>query len=161
MPQGEFSGKPINKVLPSAQGQLLRVWQDRDRRYIVRFLPWKQGREFYGSTVRVLQEQVLYLSAGGSLNRKEGTEGQKGVRKTNRAANSGPCPKDRDGPCTPRSPQAYSSLVERSKVHLKDAGSIPACASQRVYGFRKENQLIVLQYEHLWRPQAKIRESIK
>ena len=32
---------------------------------------------------------------------------------------------------------------------------------ERVYGFRKENQLIVLQYEHLWRPQAKIRESIK
>ena len=31
----------------------------------------------------------------------------------------------------------------------KGAGSIPACVSQRVYGFRKENQLIVLQYEHL------------
>ena len=26
---------------------------------------------------------------------------------------------------------------------------------------QEENQLIVLQYEHLWRPQAKIRESIK
>ena len=26
--------------------------------------------------------------------------------------------------------------------------------SQRVYGFRKENQLIVLQYEHMGRPQA-------
>ena len=26
--------------------------------------------------------------------------------------------------------------------------------SQRVYGFRKENQLIVLQYEHAARPQA-------
>ena len=26
--------------------------------------------------------------------------------------------------------------------------------SQRVYGFRKENQLIVLEYEHAWRPQA-------
>ena len=81
----------------SAQGQLLRVWQDRDRRYIAGFLTWKQGREFYGSTVRVVQEQVLYLSAGGSLNRKEGTEGQKEVRKTTRAANSGPCPKGRDG----------------------------------------------------------------
>ena len=51
--------------------------------------------------------QALYLSAGGSSNRKEGTEGQKGVRKTNRTANSGPCPKDRDGKCTPRSPQAF------------------------------------------------------
>ena len=133
----------------SAQGQLLRVWRDRDRRYIAGFLAWKQGRKIYGSTVRVVQEQVLYLSAGGPFIRKEGTEGQKGVRKTNRAAKSGPCPKDRDGPCTPRSPQAYSSLVERSKVHLKDAGSIPARASQRVYGFRKENRLIVLKYEHL------------
>jgi hypothetical protein len=30
-----------------------------------------------------------------------------------------------------------------------------------VYGFRKENQLIVLQDEHLWRPQADIRKSIE
>ena len=37
---------------------------------------------------------------------------------------------------------------------LKGAGSIPACASQRVYSFRKENQLIVLQYEHAGKPQA-------
>ena len=69
-----------------------------------RFPTWKQANQFYGSTVRVVQEQVLYLSAGGSSNRKEGTEGQKEVRKTTRAANSGPCPKDRDGKCTPRSP---------------------------------------------------------
>ena len=119
-----------------------------------RFLTRKRGRVFYGSTVRVEQEQVLYLSAGGSSNRKEGTEGQKGVRKTNRAAKSGPCPKDREDPCTPRSPQAYSSLVEHSRAHLKGAGSNPACASQSVYGFRKENQLIVLQDEHAARPQA-------
>ena len=73
-----------------------------------RFLTWKQGRKFYGSMVRVVQEQVLYLSAGGSSNRKEGTEEQKEVRKTTRAANSGPCPKDRDGKCTPRSPFSYA-----------------------------------------------------
>ena len=88
----------------SAQGQLLRVWRDRDRRYIAGFLTWKQGREFYGSAVRAQQEQVLHLSAGGSSNRKEGIKGQKEVRKTTRAANSGPCPKGRDGKCTPRSP---------------------------------------------------------
>ena len=42
------------------------------------------------------------------------------------------------------------------------AGSIPAnVSSQSVYGFRKENPLIVLQYEHLRRPQAKVRESIE
>ena len=71
---------------------------------VTRFPTWKQASQFYGSTVRVVQEQVLYLSAGSSLNRKEGTEGQKGVRKTNRAAKSGPCPKDREEQCTPRSP---------------------------------------------------------
>ena len=70
------------------------------------FLTWKQGRKFYGSMVRVVQEQVLYLSAGDPSNRKEGTKGQKEVRKTTRAANSGPYPKDRDGKCTPRSPHA-------------------------------------------------------
>ena len=44
----------------------------------------------------------------------------------------------------------------------KRAGSIPAnVSSQRVYGFRKENPLIVLRYEHLWRPQVEIRESIE
>ena len=44
----------------------------------------------------------------------------------------------------------------------KRAGSIPAdVSSQSVYGFRKENPLIVLQYEHLRRPQAKVRESIE
>ena len=104
-----------------------------------RFLTWKQGIKLYGSTVRVVQEQVLYLSTGGLSNRKEGTEGKKGVRKTNRAAKSGPCPKDREDQCTPRDPHSM----------------------KRVYGFRKENQLIVLQYEHLWRPQADIRESIE
>ena len=35
------------------------------------------------------------------------------------------------------------------------------CNCQRVYGFREENQLIVLQDEHLWRPQADIRKSIE
>ena len=73
-----------------------------------RFLTRKRGREFYGSKVQAAQQQVLYLSGGGLLNRKEGTEGQKGVRKTNRAANSGPCPKGRDGKCTPRSPQTFN-----------------------------------------------------
>ena len=92
---------------------------------------------------------MLYLSAGGSLNRKEGTEGQKGVRKTTRAAKSGPCPKGRDGKCTPRSPQAYQlNLVEHLIWVRKVAGSNPVYACQRVYGFRKENQLIVLQDEH-------------
>ena len=65
--------------------------------YIAGFLSWKQGIKFYGSMVQVPQEQVLYLSAGGSSNRKEGIKGQKQVRKTSRTANSGPCPKDRDG----------------------------------------------------------------
>ena len=42
----------------------------------------------------------------------------------------------------------------------KRAGSIPAnVSSQSVYSFRKENPLIVLRYEHLRRPQAKVRES--
>ena len=94
---------------------------------VTRFPTWKQASQFYGSTVRVVQGQVLYLSAGGSSNRREGAEGQKGVRKTNRAAKSGPCPKDREDQCTPRDPHSM----------------------KRVYGFRKENQLIVLQYEHL------------
>ena len=102
MLQSEFSGKPINKVSPfcpraTAEGMV-------GSGSAARFLTWKQGRKLYGSTVRVVQEQVLYLSAGGSSNRKEGTEEQKEVRKTTRAANSGPCPKDRDGKCTPRSP---------------------------------------------------------
>ena len=90
----------------SARGQLQRVWQDRGRRYIAGPLTRKRGRKHDGSAVRVPQEQVLHLSAGGSSNRKEGAKGQKDVRKTCRAANSGPCPKDRDGKCTPRSPQA-------------------------------------------------------
>ena len=55
---------------------------------------------------RTPQGQVLYLSAGGPSNRKEGTKGQKEVRKTTRAVNSGPYPKDRDGKCTPHSPHA-------------------------------------------------------
>ena len=98
---------PSSRSCLSARGQLQRVWQDRGRRYIAGPLTRKRGREFYGSTVQTAQQQVLYLSAGGLLNRKEGTEGQKGVRKTNRAANSGPCPKGRDGKCTPRSPQTF------------------------------------------------------
>ena len=75
--------------------------------YIAGSLAWKRGRKFYGSVVRVPQEQVLHLSAGRPLNRKEGTKGQKEVRKTSRAANSGPCSKGRDGKCTPRSPFAF------------------------------------------------------
>ena len=103
MLRSEFGGKPINKVSPfcpraTAEGMV-------GSGSAARFLTWKQGRKLYGSTVRVVQEQVLYLSAGGSSNRKEGTEGQKEVRKTTRAANSGPCSKGRDGKCTPRSPQ--------------------------------------------------------
>ena len=44
----------------------------------------------------------------------------------------------------------------------KAVGSIPAnVSSQSVYGFRKKNPLIVLKYEHLRRPQAKVRESIE
>ena len=89
---------------------------------------------------------MLYLSAGGPSNRKEGTEGQKGVRKTNRAANSGPCPKDRDGKCTPRSPEKAGSIP--ANAIIPHFGSL-VWASQSVYGFRKENQLIVLQYEHV------------
>ena len=69
-----------------------------------RFLAWKQENQFYGSTVRVVQEQVLYLSAGSLSNRKDGTDGQKGVCKTTRTPESGPCPKDREEQCTPRSP---------------------------------------------------------
>ena len=121
MLQGEPNGKPINKVLPSAQGRLLRVWQDRDRRYIVRFLTWKQERKFYGSAVRVVQEQVLYLSAGGSSNRKEGTEGQKEVRKTTRAANSGPCPKAGMGDVHLVVHKHFSSMVE----HLSPKRKVP------------------------------------
>ena len=37
----------------SAQGQLLRVWRDRDRRYIAGSLAWKQGRKLlwiYGAS---------------------------------------------------------------------------------------------------------------
>ena len=71
---------------------------------VIRFQTWKQANQSYGSMVRVVQEQVLYLSTGSSSNRKEGTKEQKGVRKTNRAAKSGPCPKDREEQCTPRSP---------------------------------------------------------
>ena len=63
---------------------------------------------------------------------------------------------------TSQSISIFSSMAERLLLVRKDAGSNPAkCIRQSVYGFRKENQLIVLQYEHLWRPQAKIRESIK
>ena len=97
---------PSSRSCLSAQGQLQRVWRDRGRRYSAGPLTWKQAKAYDGFTVRVPQKQVLYLSAGGSSNRKEGAKGQKVVRKTSRAANSGPCPKDRDGQCTPRSPQA-------------------------------------------------------
>jgi len=61
----------------SARGQLQRVWQDRSRRETIGLLTWKQARAFYGYTVRVVQRRVLYVSAGGPSNRKEGTEGQK------------------------------------------------------------------------------------
>ena len=83
------------------------------RRYIHGFLAWKQVRKLYGFMVRVLQKQVLYLSAACLSNRKEGAQGQKGVRKTNRAAKPGLCPKGREGQCTPRSPQHFSSTAER------------------------------------------------
>lgn len=82
--------------------------------------------------MRVVQEQVLYLSAGGSSNRKEGTEGQKEVRKTTRAANSGPCPKDRDGKCTPRSPiSMLAQMVEQLSLKQSAAGSSPAYAAAK------------------------------
>ena len=144
MLRSEFGGKPINKVSPfcpraTAEGMV-------GSGSAARFLTWKQGRKLYGSTVRVVREQVLYLSAGGSLNRKEGAEGQKGVRKTNRAAKSGPCPKDREEQCTPRSPYncIFSSFGRAFNLYLKGVGSIPTYAplSQRVYGFRKKINLL-------------------
>ena len=93
---------PYMKVLPFCPGATAEGMVGSGS--AKRFLAWKQENQLYGSTVRVVQEQVLYLSAGSSSNRKEGAEGQKGVRKTNRAAKSGPCPKDREEQCTPRSP---------------------------------------------------------
>ncbi len=94
------------------------------------FLAWKQGKKIYGSTVRVVQKQVLYLSAGGLLNRKEGIGGQKLVRKTGRAVRPGPCPKDRDGQCAPHSPQ-NPGTTPRSQIICKS-----------VYGFREKINLL-------------------
>lgn len=51
--------------------------------------------------------------------------------------------------------EELSTSLERCRF---DSGK---CVSQRVYGFGKENPLIVLQYEYLRRPQAKVRESIE
>ena len=120
MPQGERSGKPINKVLPFCPRATAEGMAGSQSVVQAGLLIWKQMRKFYGSMVRVSQKRVLYLSAGGSSNRKEGTEGQKGVRKTRRAANSGPCPKGRDGKCTPRRPHyTYCSMVGRSITKRK------------------------------------------
>ena len=113
---------------------------------VTRFLTWKQASQFYGSTVRVVQGQVLYLSAGGSSNRKEGAEGQKGVRKTNRAAKSGPCPKDREEQCAPRSPQisilAHWLGVQSSFERCRFDSDKCCHKSQRVHGFRKKINLL-------------------
>ena len=113
MLQSEFSGKPINKVSPfcpraTAEGMV-------GSGSAARFLTWKQGRKLYGSTVRVVQEQVLYLSAGSLSNRKDGTDGQKGVCKTTRTPESGPCPKDREDQCTPRGPPRWKECTASGK----------------------------------------------
>ena len=104
----------MNKVLPFCPRATAEGMAGPGSAVHNRFLTRKRGREFYGFTVRVVREQVLYLSAGGPSNRKEGIKGQKEVRKTTRAANSGPCPKDRDGKCTPRSPQGISAQPGRA-----------------------------------------------
>ena len=104
MPEGELSGKPIDKVLPfcpRATAEGMAGSQSAGDRRVANLETGEKVLWIYGASV---QKQVLYGSAGGSSNRKEGTEGQKGVRKTRRAANSGPCPKGRDGTCAPRSP---------------------------------------------------------
>ena len=149
MPQGELIGKPINKVPPFCPRATAEGMAGPGSAVQDRSLTRKRGKELYGSMVRVLQKQVLYLSAAGLSNRKEGTKGQKQVRKTSRAANSGPCPKGRDGKCTPRSPHKHVSSFGRADAP-KALGSRfeSGICSQRVYGFRKENQLIVLKYEH-------------
>ena len=66
---------PYMKVLPFCPGATAEGMVGSGS--AARFLTWKQGKKLYGSTVRVVQEQVLYLSLGGLLNRKEGTEGKK------------------------------------------------------------------------------------
>ena len=150
MPQGEFIGKPINKVPPFCPGAAAEGMAGPGSAVQAGSLTRKRGKELYGSMVRASQKQVLYLSAAGLSNRKEGTTGQKRVRKTSRAANSGPCPKGRDGKCTPRSPyQHVSSFGRADDSRLSGSRFESGICSQRVYGFRKENQLIVLQDEHL------------
>ena len=87
---------------------------------VIRFLTWKQASQFYGSTVRVEQEQVLYLSARSLSNRKEGAEGQKGVRKTNRIS-------------------GIWALSKRQGGSMYTSWSTPM---KRVYGFREKINLL-------------------
>ena len=110
---GEHDRKPMDKFLPFCPRATAEGMAETGFAVHGGFLAWKQGKKLHGSTVQVLQKQVLYLSSACLSNRKEGAQGKKGVRKTNRAAKPGLCPKGREGQCTPRSPQHFSSTAER------------------------------------------------
>ena len=71
-------------------------------------------------------------------------------------------PKGRDGreEVSPQDKQDFGiwALSKRQGGSMYTSRSTPNEKSVRL---QEENQLIVLEYEHLWRPQAKIRESIE
>ena len=71
-------------------------------------------------------------------------------------------PKGRNGKTevSPQDKQDFGiwALSKRQGGSMYTSRSTP---NEKSVWLQEENQLIVLQYEHLWRPQAKIRESIE
>ena len=114
----------------SAQGRLLRVWQDRNR---VMSVP---GPETGESVLWIYGASCARISAVFICRKFLKPKGRDGWTE-------GSLQDEQDSGIWALSKRQGGSMYTRDPHLMK-----------RVYGFRKENQLIVLQYEHAGRPQA-------